>query len=110
MEKPSTQEEEFFAREEIEKKRKLALAARDQLAQAQRDSLKALHQMKCPKCGMDLHTLERGSVEVDACFSCDGLWLDAGELERLMSQRSEHFSRTLMFAVLNLFGRKPKAG
>ena len=101
-----SQEEEYFLREEIEKKRKLALKQNDELAQKQRAELKKLHFMKCPKCGMDLHTLKRGSVEIDTCFNCQGIWLDGGELEQIMAQGSEK-SGGVMKAVLNIFGKKP---
>ncbi len=103
--KPSSTEEEYFAREEIEKKRKLALQQAEEMAAKQREDLKKLHFMKCPKCGMDLQTLSRGKVEIDTCFNCQGVWLDAGELDQVMSQGSET-SGKVMGAVLNLFKRK----
>jgi hypothetical protein len=74
-----------FAREEIEKKRKLALQQAQELAEKQRADLKAQHYMKCPKCGMDLHTLAQGNVDIDTCFNCRGVWLDAGELDQLVT-------------------------
>ncbi len=104
--KPSSLEDEYFALEEIEKKRRLAAKQADELAQRQKAELKKLHYLKCPKCGMDLHTLKKGAVEIDTCFNCRGLWLDAGELEQLMKQGSEH-SGSVMKAVLNIFGKKP---
>lgn len=105
FEKPSSTEEEYFAREDIEKKRKLALEQAEQMAAKQREDLKALHWMKCPKCGMDLQTLKRGNVDIDTCFNCHGVWLDAGELEHIQSHGSEQ-SGKVMGAVLNLFKRK----
>ena len=105
LDKPSSTEEEYFAREEIEKKRKLALEQSQSLAAQQREDLKKLHFMKCPKCGMDLQTLTRGRVEIDTCFNCQGVWLDAGELDQVISQGGEH-SGKVMGAVLNLFKRK----
>lgn len=40
----------------------------------------------CPGCGASLHpTAARHGVEIDACASCGGIWLDAGELELLTS-------------------------
>jgi uncharacterized protein len=102
LDKPSTQEDEYFAREDIEKKRKLALEQSRETAQQQREQLKALHHMKCPKCGMDLHTLRKGSVEIDTCFHCHGMWLDAGELEKLLADDSPQRG-SVMKAVLNIF-------
>jgi uncharacterized protein len=105
FDKPSNTEDEYFAREEIEKKRKLALQQAAELQKKTREDLKKQHYMKCPKCGMDLQTLEHGKVEVDTCFNCRGLWLDAGELERLLEQGKQHGS-AVMSAVLNLFRGK----
>ena len=105
FEKHSNQEDEYFAREEIEKTRKLALEQSDELAQKQRDELKKLHHMKCPTCGLDLHTLKKGPVQVDTCFNCQGVWLDAGKLELLLRSGSER-SGGVMRAVLNIFAKK----
>ena len=104
--KPSSTEEEYFAREEIEKKRKLALQQSQSMASQQREDLKKLHYMKCPKCGMDLQTLKHGNVDVETCFNCHGVFLDAGELERLMKQAGHENSGKWMGAVLNLFKGK----
>ncbi|HOJ15504.1 MAG TPA: zf-TFIIB domain-containing protein [Deltaproteobacteria bacterium] len=41
--------------------------------------------MNCPACTSNLVTLELNGVEVDYCFTCQGIWLDNGELERLLS-------------------------
>jgi len=103
FDKPSNQEDEYFAREEIEQKRKLARHQADALAQKQRDDLKALHHMKCPKCGMDLQTLSQGRVEIDTCFNCKGVWLDAGELEQVMKGAAQNKGPSVMSAVLDLF-------
>ncbi len=103
--KPSNTEDEYFAREDIEKKRKLALQQAAELEQKRKDELKKLHWMKCPKCGMDLHTLQKGKVEIDTCFNCHGVFLDAGELEQILGSGSEQ-SGTVMKAVLNLFKKK----
>ena len=104
-EKPSNLEEEYFAREEIEKKRKLALQQAESLAAAKREELQRLHHMKCPKCGMDLHTVNKGVVELDACFHCHGVWLDKGELETLIARGLEK-SGGVMKAVLNWFSKE----
>ena len=46
--------------------------------------LKELHSMKCPKCGMDLHTIELHGVGVDRCAACMGTWFDNGEVEQML--------------------------
>jgi hypothetical protein len=105
FDKPSNQEEEYFAREEVEKKRRLALKQQEELAAQQREQLKKLHYMKCPKCGMDLQKLEKGKVEVDACFNCHGIWLDTGELEQLVHE-GRNTSGAVVESVLNFIRGK----
>jgi uncharacterized protein len=40
--------------------------------------------MTCPKCHGEMRAYERNGVTVDQCSDCRGLFLDRGELERLM--------------------------
>lgn len=39
--------------------------------------------MRCPKCRADMELLEVDGVQVDRCLACQGLWFDAGEVDRL---------------------------
>ncbi len=39
--------------------------------------------MNCPGCRNAMLVLEYEDVEIDFCASCEGIWLDAGELELL---------------------------
>lgn len=41
--------------------------------------------MQCPHCAAVLVTLEFADTEVDYCYACGGIWLDAGELEQLLA-------------------------
>ncbi len=83
-------EEEYFARQESERKRRLAAERQATLLAEERERERALHQMKCPKCGMQLEEIALGDVRVDKCFFCEGLWLDKGELE-LIRQKEGGF-------------------
>ena len=48
--------------------------------------------MNCPRgCGTELLERERDGVTVDAWPECRGLWLDRGELERLVSRARAEF-------------------
>ena len=40
--------------------------------------------MKCPICNVDLHMTERQGVEIDYCPQCRGVWLDRGDLDKLI--------------------------
>jgi Zn-finger nucleic acid-binding protein len=43
--------------------------------------------MKCPVCKTtDLLMTERRSIEIDYCPVCRGIWLDRGELDKLIAQ------------------------
>ena len=59
LDKPSRDEDEYFAREDVEK-RKLAFQQSEVMAEQQKEALRTLHYMKCPKCGFDLHPEARG--------------------------------------------------
>lgn len=39
----------------------------------------------CPACGAELRTVVRQGVEIDRCPACRGVWLDRGELEKLVA-------------------------
>ena len=40
--------------------------------------------MKCPNCNVNLLMTHRESVEIDYCPECRGVWLDRGELDKLI--------------------------
>ena len=43
-----------------------------------------MESLTCPKCRGAMRTYERGGVTVDQCGECRGIFLDRGELERLV--------------------------
>jgi uncharacterized protein len=42
--------------------------------------------MKCPIDGETLVVSERASVEIDYCPKCRGVWLDRGELDKILER------------------------
>ncbi len=86
--KPSESEDEYFVRQEAERLRKLSAERHAKIELEERERERALHFMKCPKCGMQLEEIGFGDVRVDKCFHCEGLWLDNGELERIQSKEA----------------------
>ena len=40
--------------------------------------------MRCPTCGTRLVEIDRTGVLIDACPSCRGVWLDRGELDKIL--------------------------
>ena len=83
--KPSEKEEEYFFRLEFEKRKKDEEKKLALLNEQEKNRLKELHFMCCPKCGHKLIEINYINIEVDKCSHCDGVWLDAGELEQISS-------------------------
>lgn len=49
--------------------------------------------LTCPKCGGAMRSYERNGVTVDQCTECRGIFLDRGELERLVDAENSHYER-----------------
>lgn len=56
--------------------------------------------MKCPNCEViELTMADRAGVEIDYCTACRGVWLDRGELDKIIERAalrldtSERFSK-----------------
>ena len=46
--------------------------------------------MKCPVCdNVNLMMSERQGVEIDYCPGCRGIWLDRGELDKIIDKSSQ---------------------
>jgi hypothetical protein len=75
-------EEEYFRRKEQELVEKLR-AKRAEEEQRDEAGASAVH---CPKCEGTLVEITFEGVQIDRCNKCHGVWLDAGELERLTGQ------------------------
>ena len=42
--------------------------------------------MKCPQCSVNLVMSDRQGIEIDYCPDCRGVWLDRGELDKLIER------------------------
>jgi len=52
--------------------------------------------MKCPQCKTpDLAIADRQGIEIDYCPQCRGVWLDRGELDKLIERNSPREEREL---------------
>ena len=78
--KPDKNEDEYIWVQELQQR--MAKLAKEQQceSEAEKRRLKETHWMHCPKCGQKLSPEKCGSVEIDVCLSCKGVWLDQGEL------------------------------
>lgn len=103
-EKPSRNEDEYFAREDAEKIARIRAREERERLEAERKS----HFMKCPKDGADLRTIEFHGVQVDTCDTCGGLWLDRGEIDALMKHEDAGLFRRILGDVRSAL--TPKKG
>lgn len=85
--KPSKNEDEYFALREAE-----ILKARKQATErAASDGERRSHLMRCPKCGGHLKEESFHEIQIDRCPECLGVWFDAGEAESLLRQDTSRF-------------------
>lgn len=82
--KPSRNEEEYFARMESHRLKALREKAEEEARAAERRS----HLMKCPRCGADLRVEHFQGIEVERCPECEGLWFDHDEAHRLVAMNA----------------------
>ena len=75
-------EDEYFVKKEKELIEKLK-AKQEKESKAE---VKDLCRMRCPKCGEPLKERSFQKIAIDQCTGCNGVWLDAGELEQIASR------------------------
>jgi uncharacterized protein len=100
--KPSKNEDEYFARRDADLLRQQRAAAQQAAAETERKS----HYMKCPKCGYDLITGDWDNIQIDQCTHCHGIWFDAGEAEALLKTSSPNILGRLFRSVVKGVTRK----
>ena len=49
--------------------------------------------MKCPQCDVVLVIADRQGIEIDYCPQCRGVWLDRGELDKIIERSNEFTDR-----------------
>lgn len=55
--------------------------------------------MQCPVCKVELTMADRQGIEIDYCPKCRGVWLDRGELDKIIERSAEHEQRTMPSAA-----------
>ena len=48
--------------------------------------------MNCPICNVALVMAERHGVEIDYCPKCRGIWLDRGELDKIIEKVEQQYA------------------
>ncbi|MFN3422751.1 MAG: zf-TFIIB domain-containing protein [Armatimonadota bacterium] len=54
--------------------------------------------LNCPVCGTPMREIERFGVMVDICPSCKGVWLDRGELDKIIQYAQSGYGEEVMEA------------
>ena len=99
-EKPSNVEDEYFARENAERLRKLHYEEQRRLRQSDKEDLRKLHAGRCSSCGALMVPEQAGGVGILHCPACGGAFLDKNAWNFLHAHDEPH---TVMGAVLNWF-------
>ncbi len=50
------------------------------------------HNMPCPVCKVPLAMSDRQGIEIDYCPQCRGVWLDRGELDKIIERSTADLS------------------
>ncbi|MBI2691132.1 MAG: zf-TFIIB domain-containing protein [Solirubrobacterales bacterium] len=45
--------------------------------------------LQCPNCATTMLEVDRSGVSIDACPTCRGVWLDRGELDKILALESQ---------------------
>lgn len=64
--------------------------------------------MDCPACRQVMIVMELDEVEIDHCLECQGIWLDAGELELLLEGSKGKDELLASFIVESHSNEKPR--
>ncbi|RBY87851.1 zf-TFIIB domain-containing protein [Blastococcus sp. TF02A-30] len=66
-------------------------------------------ELTCPKCHGAMRTYERNGVHVDQCADCRGIFLDRGELDRLIDAENAWHGGTSAPAAADDRRQEPRA-
>ncbi|MDI6754668.1 MAG: zf-TFIIB domain-containing protein, partial [Thermodesulfobacteriota bacterium] len=91
-------EEEYFTRLEFERRKNIEEEKHKSITEEEKKRLKELHFMRCPKCGMELIEIDYKNIKADKCSECQGVWLDAGELESV-----SHLEKSVLDKFFSVF-------
>lgn len=65
--------------------------------------------MNCPNCNVNLIMSERQGIEIDYCPQCRGVWLDRGELDKII-ERTVNDSPKRHEPNQQMYNRPPQSG
>jgi len=48
-----------------------------------------MSEMQCPKCSAEMMVRQKNETTIDYCPSCGGVWLDKGEIDKIIEIQSK---------------------
>ena len=84
--RPTEQEDGYFARLEFERQKKILDERRTQATDEAERRVLSVVRGRCPKCGAELIPVPYRGIELDKCSRCQGVWLDFGELDQIVTE------------------------
>ena len=87
--KPTQSEDQYVCEHETNFRMQKLQQDQQEATPAENRFLKALHWMRCPKCGHELTAERHSSVEIDVCPECRGIWLDPAALEAVAAVEND---------------------
>ena len=66
--------------------------------------------MNCPNCKIPLIMSDRQGIEIDYCPQCRGIWLDRGELDKIIERSIGSEPQSAYQPNQNVFGTQSQQG
>lgn len=87
--RPSEKEEKYFIEQEVKRLKAIREEHLKKTAESERQAQKELHYLHCAKCGQKMETTTLVGVEIEVCPDCGGVYLDAGELGKILDEQNQ---------------------
>lgn len=86
MKKIKDLEADYFIKENADNIHRIQEEEKRQHQEEIDEEQRALHSMKCPKCGHDMMKKRMSYIDVDQCTSCGALVLMPGDIDRFITE------------------------
>lgn len=86
MKKIKDLEADYFNKENADNKHRIQEEQKREQKQESDEERRALHHMKCPKCGHDLMKKRLSYIDVDQCTSCGALVLMPEDIDNFITE------------------------
>lgn len=90
-------EAEYFIHENSESKHRLLKKQEQENKLKKEAELKALHHMKCSKCGHDLKTKRMTYIDIDQCSNCGAIVLSPDDVDKFIAEEKSILKKLIDF-------------